>query len=439
MLVVGASVAVGVVTVQDRDDTRRRREAAEAAEALADAKVATAGDDLAQLTASLADAGARTERDLGDADAIENSVDRLETMRARIVTLEADLAKDVAFRDQRQEPIDLLASCRSTMDAAVDQLRADRSQVGAALVLERGRSGCQQALALVRGNDRAAHPYDFPDPHVLTVGATSYAFATNGPAGMVQVASSTDLRNWRVLPPAVTNVPAWAQPGTTWAPAVIANGGGYVLYYTVRVKGTRQQCISSAISSSPAGPYVDGSAGPLVCQLFLGGSIDPSPHRDEFGGLHLTWKSEGETVGSASKLWTQPVGPDGRTLLGQPVELLGADRAWEGGVIENPSMAKYGNTWVLLYSGNRWNRPDYALGYAVCASAVGPCLKPSGEVVLRSDGSVAGPGGGALFRSPGGQAMVAYAAWDAGQVGYPNSRRLHVAPVAFGPGGLSVG
>ncbi len=426
-----ASVAVTVATTTDHDRVRDEQAAAERAVAGATAGRRRAGAELDRLARSLTDAEARIERDRRDTEVLERSVEILGRMRARIEAVEADLVRVTTLRDRRQEPIDVLAGCRATLDRAASSLVEDLSATAASLHLEAGRGRCQQALALVRGGAGPVHPYDFPDPSILTVGSTSYAYGTNGPAGQVQVLATEDLTSWRVLPPALTVVPGWARPGSTWAPSVAAVGDGFVLHYTVRVRATGRQCISSATSASPTGPFVDTSSGPLVCQALLGGSIDPSAHRDEHGGLHLVWKSEGETVGSSSGLWTQLLGPDGRTLLGAPTQLLSADQVWEGGIIENPSMARLDGSWVLLYSANRWNTDRYAMAYAVCAGPAGPCLKPTDAVVRRSDLGLQGPGGGTFFRTADGVARVAYAAWDPGQIGFPNSRRLHLASVAF--------
>jgi beta-xylosidase len=54
------------------------------------------------------------------------------------------------------------------------------------------------------------YPEDFPDPSVIRVGITTYAYATNGPHGNVQVIRSPDLRTWDRLPDALLSLPVWA-------------------------------------------------------------------------------------------------------------------------------------------------------------------------------------------------------------------------------------
>ena len=70
--------------------------------------------------------------------------------------------------------------------------------------------------------------------------------------------------------------------------------------------------------------------------------------------------------------------------------------------------------------------------YAVCASAVGPCTKPSSSPLLASSGSLAGPGGESVFTDATGATRLAYHAWTQPDVGYPKgARRLHISSLSF--------
>jgi len=64
------------------------------------------------------------------------------------------------------------------------------------------------------------YPADFPDPFVLRVGATYYAFATNAGAN-VPVLRSTDLVHWQPAGDALPVLARWAILGRTWAPAAL--------------------------------------------------------------------------------------------------------------------------------------------------------------------------------------------------------------------------
>ena len=252
--------------------------------------------------------------------------------------------------------------------------------------------------------------------------------------------SSRDSVSWKLEGSALAGLPSWAQPGLTWSPSAIATLTGYLLFYTARDRVTQKQCISAARSAQPNGPYVDTSTGPLLCQRSLGGSIDASPTVVFGGGAYLLWKSEGETVHSVSRLWSQQFDPETLAFIGDPVVLLSADRAWESGVIEGPSMTFVDGRWVLLYSGNHWGEPDYAVGYATCDSPTGPCTKPADNIVVSSSDAVSGPGGAEFFHALDGSIGVAYAGWSPDSVGWPSPRRLfvrHLLPAP--PGRIAIG
>ena len=288
---------------------------------------------------------------------------------------------------------------------------------------------CSHALAEATG---ARFPYDFADPYVLRAGGRYYAYSTNAGAGDMQVISSTDLKSWHLVGNALAALPDWAAPGATWAPAVVARGDHYVAYYTARERSSQLQCISRAVGPGPAGPFLDDSKQPLVCQRDQGGSIDPSPFLDGDGRLHLLWKSEGR--GGAPTLWSQEVAADGRSLTGKPASLLSVDRGWEGGVVEAPSMVWVDGHYVLLYSAANWSSRSYVAAYAMCAGPRGPCTKPRDGRLLRSGAVLAGPGGAEAFHDARGGAWVAFHAYAEPDVGYPHSRYFHVARLRFAGG-----
>ncbi|QYG91449.1 family 43 glycosylhydrolase [Iamia sp. SCSIO 61187] len=435
LVVVGGLVVAGVA-VQDRDEVRADAHAL-THDAVADLVAAREGRERIEGLEDDVDASQAAQRrdDLATV-AIITALDERETLQDRIelAQLELDRAREVSAEQVAR--LDVLKACVHHLELArARYVAGDRA--GAIAAHAAGEDVCLEAEAITEGV-AAVHPFDFPDPQILREGDMYFAFGTNGPAGVVQVVSSTDLTDWDVQGSALDAVPAWAHEGFTWAPAAIRTWSGFSLFYTVRDKASGRQCISRATAAAPGGPYVDRSTGPLVCQVDMGGSIDPSPFVAQDGTLHLTWKSEGEVVGGGAQIWSAPLTPDGGALAWFPTPLLTVDKAWEGRTIEGPSMARTAAGWILLYSGNRWDSGAYATGYATCAGPTGPCTKPADNVVLRSDGDREGPGGAELFRTTDGQLKVAYAAWDTGEVGIPNPRRLHLGTVSMTPLGLRI-
>lgn len=272
---------------------------------------------------------------------------------------------------------------------------------------------------------------------MLAESGSYLAFATNAGSTNVQVMSSTDLVQWSTEPDALPDVASWAAPGFTWAPTVLARGGGYVLFYTVREPTARRQAISAAYATAPGGPYLDSSAAPLVYQLSLGGSIDASPFVDTDGTAYLLWKADANAINQPSSLWIQPLSEDGLSLIGAPTQLLLHDAGWETPLIEAPSMVLDSGTYYLFYSANWWESDRYSVGYATADNVLGPYIKATTSGPwFATDVAVAGPGGQEWFTDEAGQLRMAYHGWQPDSVGYQSggARSLRIATVSFSGG-----
>ena len=273
---------------------------------------------------------------------------------------------------------------------------------------------------------------DFPDPSVIRVGSTYYAYGTNR-VGNVPVLKSTDLAHWTRVGDALPTLPGWAVKGDTWAPSVLQlSDDSFVLYYTVHDSRTGLQCLSRATSDQPEGPFSDPSGGTFMCQVDRRGSIDPSPFVDRDGTPWLVWKSEGRTDGEPTRFWTQRLTADGIHLTGPVTELLHTSQPWQEPIIENPTMVMLDGNYYLFYSANRWETPDYAIGYARCASVTGPCWEGGNGPILPKRDRVLGPGGPSFFTDTRGATWLAYHAWTSPDVGYPDGKRtLRIDKVAM--------
>lgn len=288
-------------------------------------------------------------------------------------------------------------------------------------------------------------PRDFPDPFILPVqvqdddpyGGQYYGYATNARHINIQVIRSADLIEWTRVGregDALPRLPDWAAPRQflTWAPGVLQRDDEYILYYVARDVDGGRQCISYAVSDSPEGPFVDESQHPFICQLDEGGSIDPEPFVDQDGALYLLWKNDGNCCGLPVWIYAQRLSDDGRALVGEPQRLITRDQDWETPLIENPSMHYHDSAYYLLYSANRWDSGDYAVGYARCESPLGPCVKPQNGPIMASVGRTVGPGGASFFTDFDGDVWVAYHAWIIPNVGYPvGQRKLHLGRIDF--------
>lgn len=256
---------------------------------------------------------------------------------------------------------------------------------------------------------------DFPDPFVLNANGTYYAYATNGSGKNIQTAQSPDLVHWTVGRDAMPALPKWAKLGGSyvWAPEVIANGSGYLMYYTARDKAADRQCVGVAAGDKPDGFFKDTRDAALVCQTDEGGTIDPSPFRDG-DKLYLYFKNDGNCCNKPTYLWVQELAPDGLSLVGQPTQLMRNDVPWEGTVVEAPTMVKHEDKYYLFFSANNYAGIEYSVGYATCDSPTGPCTQAAENPILKSRMTpplVVGPGHQALVQVKD-QTWIVYHAWN---------------------------
>jgi hypothetical protein len=241
-----------------------------------------------------------------------------------------------------------------------------------------------------------------------------------------------------------------------WAPGVAQIGGRFVAFYSARERLDRDRfCIAVATSSSAIGPFEDHTSAPFWCDTDPNGSIDPQPFVDTDGTPYLIWKSEGVPGSTPTRLWSRQLDAAGTGWAAgsAPSELLRTSQAWEGSVIENPSMVRWQDRLYLFYSGNEHRSASYATGYAECATPLGGCAKSATNPILASFGDRLGPGGPAAFVDLQGRLQLAYHWWNAPYTDYPaypqcqqagtcttqGQRRMAIEQVTRTPSGLQIG
>ena len=282
---------------------------------------------------------------------------------------------------------------------------------------------------------------DQSDPF-LTAADGRYLLFTSGGTGPaplnVPVATSRDFVHWTPPTEALPVLPTWAHAGYTWAPDMHRFGSHYALYFTAKVAGRTPatQCIGSAFSTSPTGPYVAGPT-PFICQLHQGGSIDPRVFVDANGTPWMVWKSD-QNIGGAStptKMWSQRLSRDGTALLGRPSFLLSPDEPWQGTVVEAPDMVEVDGDYWVFYSANWFNQPAYAIGAARCQGPAGPCRDTSTTPLLSSNLQGQGPGEESVFHDGAGYWML-YSPWRS-LAPHPDipPRPVFITRIGFHPSG----
>ena len=297
------------------------------------------------------------------------------------------------------------------------------------------------ASAAAAATSSSTHPVDardFPDPSVLWDAgtATYYAYATGNNSNL-QVMSSKDLSTWGLSTDPLPVLAPWVRAGLTWAPGVVHIGSRYVMYYTATESNTLDQCLGLATATKPAGPFVDASTAPFLCQRSSGGSIDANPVM--VGGRpYLLWKSDDNHAGNnPTRLWSQALAADGLSLIpGAPTLLLtGSLYDWRRPIIEGPTMvANAAGSYDLFYGAGWWTNSSAGIGYATCASPLSACSNRSTYGPwMGSNSSIAknGPSGPSIFTDVAGKVRIAYHAWGS-TVGYSGGqRKLWIDTLSF--------
>ncbi|NMR20205.1 glycoside hydrolase family 43 protein [Cellulomonas fimi] len=282
------------------------------------------------------------------------------------------------------------------------------------------------------GGDNPVLADDFPDPDVLEVDGTYYAYATNGNSRNVRVARSDDLVEWEELDDALPRLPAYVVPGKTWAPEVTRLAPDrYVLYYTATSFRPALQCIGVAVASAPEGPFEPVGDAMLVCPPEEGGAIDASTFLDADGTQYLLWKNDGNCCGLDTWLQLAPLTADGLALAGPPVRLVTQDQPWEGNLVEAPTLVERDGSYVLLYSANDYGGSAYAIGYATAPAVTGPYTKdPEPLLTTYRDAEYVGPGGQDVVVGPDGEDRLVFHSW----YGQNTYRAMNVLPLDWQDG-----
>ena len=248
------------------------------------------------------------------------------------------------------------------------------------------------------------------DPFLFRTQNRYYLYTSGIPASPpinVPVASATDFGTWSPVTDALPVLPHWAAPGFTWAPDIHQFGPTYVLYFTASVVGAGQQCVGIATSPSPLGPFTPVQK-PFICQTSMGGTIDPRVFTDSSGVAWMLFKSDQNIGGAATPtmMWSQRLAPDGLHLTGRATKLMGPDEPWQGTIVEAPDMVEVDGSYWVVYSGNWFNQPAYAIGAARCAGPSGPCTDTTDHPLLGSDAQGAGPGEASVYTDSTGSWML---------------------------------
>ena len=266
-------------------------------------------------------------------------------------------------------------------------------------------------------------PFTAADPFILHASdGRYYLYCTSEDGSGFPVRSSEDLIHWTEHGPALRAKDSrWAND-TFWAPECYELGGKYVLLYSANWKDNPTQAlenyrIGAAVADTPVGPFTEVSDRPVFDPGYP--IIDANLYRED--GRYYLYYSRccyEHKVDGLEESWIYGVElkPDFSGIIGEPALLLRPEQPWEGRSAaatgrrwnEGSFLMKAGDRYLMTYSGNYFGGPDYAVGYAVGQSPLGPFVKAAENPILERYGDVTGTGHSCMLHSPEGQLLICY-------------------------------
>lgn len=239
------------------------------------------------------------------------------------------------------------------------------------------------------------------DPTVFYHDGTYYLYGTGGNKRTDQgfvVYTSKDKKNWKG-PVGANNGyalkkgDAFGEAGF-WAPQVLHHNDKFYLFYTA------SEHIAVAVSDSPLGPFVQKEKKPFIQRRR---NIDPFVFIDDDGKKYLYHVI---VANGGNRIFVAELEDDLSGIRRQTLtQCIEAEDTWENieqakwSVIEGPTVIKQGEWYYMIYSANHFRSPDYAVGYAMSKSPIGPWKKYDGNPVLsRHNTGHNGSGHGDLFQ-----------------------------------------
>lgn len=266
----------------------------------------------------------------------------------------------------------------------------------------------------------------FADPTIVRQGANYYLTGTTNtiPQGFSMLVSK-DLKNWTSTGPLLTEGPQVYGDKGFWAPQLYLNGKTWQLAYTANEQ------VAVAESSSLTGPFTQKQVKPVDASEK---NIDPFIFTDDDGKTYLYHVR----FNNGNYLWVAAY--DKNTMSIDPSTLkqcLGNTEAWENTpdypaapIMEGPTVIKHKGKYYLFYSANHFMSRDYAVGYAVADSPMGPWHKPANNrIIHRSIVGENGSGHGDVFADKKGNLFYVYHVHNSNHAVSP--RLTRIVPLHF--------
>lgn len=263
------------------------------------------------------------------------------------------------------------------------------------------------------------------DPFVCHYDGKYYIFGTGDPDGF-KAYSSTDLVNWTLEEGGARDGYALHKDDVIgdkmfWAPEVYHVGDLFYMLYTAEEK----VCI--AVSESITGPYRTHGSGLLTDDRC---GIDNTLFQDDDGKYYMYWVRF--DLGKGNEIRSSLLSDDLTHVVGEQHRCIFAKKGWErhlGTVTEGPTVFKHNGLYYMTYSANDYRSQDYAVGFAVAKSPLGPWKKYRKNPILHRIAGLVGTGHSSVFLDEDGKMrMVFHSHWSKDKVG---PRRTFITGLSF--------
>lgn len=244
-------------------------------------------------------------------------------------------------------------------------------------------------------------PITLADPTVFYYKGVYYLYGTGGDESNNQgfvVHTSTNLKTWSKAVGATNGYAlkkgdAFGNAGF-WAPQVFHYKGKFYMTYTA------DEHIAIATSDSPLGPFKQEQKRPIISERK---NIDSYVFIDDDGKkfLYHVIVADGGNRIHVAEMEDDFSGIKKNTVT----KCIEANTKWENTeqaewtVTEGPTVIKKNGLYYMIYSANDFRSKDYAIGYAVSTSPMGPWKKYEANPVLsKHNTKMNGSGHGDLFK-----------------------------------------
>ena len=254
-------------------------------------------------------------------------------------------------------------------------------------------------LLMLAGISMHAKKIGYADPTILYDNGYYYLSGTSSNSGFAGC-RSTDLVHWEPVDTAsslLLNVKDAYGTQALWAPQLFRFGDTCYMAYAANFR------IAIAKSDRPEGPYKIATHAPIGFEGEDIAEIDPFVFIDDDGTKYLYYVR----CEDANELYVCELTDDFSAVKeGTRTRCFGPELEWEtryGEVVEGPTMFKDGPFYYLLYSGNGYQSPNYAVGYAYSISPRGPWIKTGRPFISRNACGLNGSGHGDMFKDKDGK------------------------------------